>query len=434
GGSGIVVVRYTTADFDPPISVRGTNFVPNLFGFKLNPYLVDMRVNSITFSLTLADGVVDGDWRNVAIMEDPDGSGYIEGTERTQVGGVATVNTSAGTITFSAPFIVPAAGMNYVMRADIADLQSGDTFTLGLAMSNIVVVSTTNTSDKAIKFNGSAAPVTHVASPEIVWDGGAGDGKWNSRFNWDPDVVPDAGSEVTIDANAVVTAAEGEAGLNFATLTLGSAAGTYSPSLVLSTHIASGGSIEINNGASFVYRSQENLSVGGDVEVNNGGVFRSSTTYGFAVGGDLIVRSGGLLTHNVNFSTLASYLNLDVAGNFDLQAGGLVNGDYMGYSAGGPGVGGSTTYDGGGGGGYGGVGGRGGNHDNGGVAYGSAEAPADAGSKGGDCTQGAHIGGTGGGYFKLNVGGLSTLDGTITMNGGNGDDGVNANANQAAGG
>ncbi|HOI43908.1 MAG TPA: hypothetical protein PK523_13270, partial [Elusimicrobiales bacterium] len=357
GGSGIVVVRYTTADFDPPLTVRGTNVVPNLFAFRLNPYLADMRVNSVTLTLSAVGGVADSDWSNVALMEDSDGSGYIDPWEHTQVGGLAAVDTGAGTITFSAPFIVPAAGMNYIMRADLAGLQDGDTFTLGLAMSDIVVVSADNTSEKAIKFSGSATPVTHTASSEIVWDGEAGDGKWNSSRNWDPDMVPVPQSDVTIDADVSVTAAAGEPALRFNSLTLGSGAGAYSPTLTLSTTIASGGNITVYDNAVLVHDTAQEVVTGGALSVEDGGTVVSDSVQRLYISGDFTVKSGGVVYHNGNTNILTSSLNIGVGGAFDLQAGGLVHADGRGYSTGGPGAGVNGAANGGSGGGHGGAGG-----------------------------------------------------------------------------
>ena len=35
-----------------------------------------------------------------------------------------------------------------------------------------------------------AVAVGGVSAAEYVWDGGAGDGKWSSAANWNPDGVP----------------------------------------------------------------------------------------------------------------------------------------------------------------------------------------------------------------------------------------------------
>ncbi|HOI43262.1 MAG TPA: hypothetical protein PK523_09990, partial [Elusimicrobiales bacterium] len=406
----------------------------NLFGFKIRPYLYDMRVNSLVIRLSDVGGVADGDWSDVRIYQDTDGNGYIDAGETTAVGGAGAVNTGAGTITFSAPFVVPAAGMNYVMRADLADLSGGDTFRLYMQMPDIVVVSADNTTKKAVKLGFSVGDVVHTASSIIVWDGGGGDGMWNTADNWDPNRVPILQSDVYIDANATVTAAAGATAIRFNTLTLGTAAGTYSPTLVISTTIAYGGDIIIDNGATLVYDSDSEAVTGGNVEVKSGGTLLSDTTTRLFITGDLTVRSGGVVSHNVNAGTLVSSLDLYVGGSLDIQSGGWVHADAKGYSAGGPGAGTNGGANGGGGGGHGGAGGLGGNLAAGGVAYDNYNLPLDAGSQGGQGYTVAYPGGTGGGYIKLDVAGWAAVNGTLSADGGAGTDGIGTNTTYGAAG
>ena len=82
-----------------------------------------------------------------------------------------------------------------------------------------------------------------VSGSQIVWTGNAGDGQWNTAGNWNPPQVPMSSSTVTIDATATVTAA-GTA-INFLSLALGDNAGTFSPTLVMSTTTASQGSVTL---------------------------------------------------------------------------------------------------------------------------------------------------------------------------------------------
>jgi len=127
-----------------------------------------------------------------------------------------------------------------------------------------------------------------------------------------------------------------------------------------------------------------------------------------------LIGSGSLTT-----STLTE-LNIYVAGDLTIDSGGSINGYGLGYGPStGPG-GGATQYVGGGAG-HGGSGGRGYdrlNHRylNGGPAYGSPIEPTSFGSGGGS-TLNQGSGGAGGGAIRLEVGGLLTVDGSISADG-----------------
>ncbi|HOI43633.1 MAG TPA: hypothetical protein PK523_11870, partial [Elusimicrobiales bacterium] len=247
-----------------------------------------------------------------------------------------------------------------------------------------------------------------------TWDGGGGDPNWYTDANWNPDGVPSPADDVTLDAAALSVAVDvSSPAISFNTLVLGNSGATNTVSLTLSTGIASGGSVTVYGGASLI----------------------SGTTHQLAVTGSLTVYSGGVVTHNVNLNTLTAMLNLRITGNLDLQAGGWIHGDAMGYSTGGPGAGTNGGANGGAGGGHGGAGGQGGNLAAGGAAYDSFDIPLDAGSKGGDGSSFAvYPGGAGGGLLRIEVSGSATVNGTLSAAGGAGSAGLVGNSNHGAAG
>ena len=155
---------------------------------------------------------------------------------------------------------------------------------------------------------------------------------------------------------------------------------------------------------------------------------------------------GGVITHTPNSSTLSSLVNLNVIGDFNLQAGATIVVNGLGYAGGmpcsthtsgyGPGGGGTGATGagpgvlplGGGGGGHAGMGGNGENANtgqpsnpiNGGASYDNYIDPTDLGSGGGGgrsqgCVDG--LGGYGGGTVLISIGGTLVLNGTITADG-----------------
>ena len=110
-------------------------------------------------------------------------------------------------------------------------------------------------------------------------------------------------------------------------------------------------------------------------------------------------------------------LDLTVLHDARIDSGSFVSADGKGYARGrGSGPGTNSNSYGGGGGAYGGLGGSGQNGGPGGSSYGDLKAPVDFGSGGGDGGQGS-LGGSGGGYVRLAVNGLLTLNGTISATG-----------------
>ena len=128
----------------------------------------------------------------------------------------------------------------------------------------------------------------------------------------------------------------------------------------------------------------------------------------------LHIGTNGLLTH---LPGQLSGLNLTVAGEVTIDAGGAISADRKGYSAAtGPGAG-IDNYSTPSGGGYGGPGGNG-YYVAGSNSYGDLLAPTQCGSGGGNGPwHNPPTGGAGGGVIRLDVGGVLTIGGQLTANG-----------------
>lgn len=72
---------------------------------------------------------------------------------------------------------------------------------------------------------------TRLEASEYVWDGGAGDGKWSSAANWNPDGVPGADDDVVFDASSGDATVDGDFGGEILRLTL---AAQYTGAVTLS--------------------------------------------------------------------------------------------------------------------------------------------------------------------------------------------------------
>lgn len=187
-----------------------------------------------------------------------------------------------------------------------------------------------------------------------------------------------------------------------------------------------------------------------DITIQNGGTLTQANTLTQTITGTLTIQSGGNLNHAGNSTSQDNELDF-VVGGLDVQSGGTINVDALGFDGGyyespddvaangpGKGTGGGSVgvyVSPGGGGGYGGAGGTGVNGDGpgaGGSTYGDARAPTAIGS-GGAGSNYAN-GGAGGGYAHINItgGGTATVAGTISAVGGAGE--VNGTYGQAGGG
>ena len=182
---------------------------------------------------------------------------------------------------------------------------------------------------------------------------------------------------------------------------------------------AYGGAGYVRGGAGTVF-----LKTGpgrGTVYVDNGGSAGENTEFTGAttLDANLVVSGDG----RVGPAHGDASLQLTLSGDVQLLSGGYFEASGRGYIGGqGPGAGGNTPNNAeAGGAGFGGAGGAGrsvnGLGGAGGIAYGSVTEPVDMGSGGGNASDWAVTGGTGGGVLRLVVGGTLTIDGEIRANG-----------------
>lgn len=178
--------------------------------------------------------------------------------------------------------------------------------------------------------------------------------------------------------------------------------------------------LTLQSGSNFRQQSTTNPFSGSTLTIENGGTFTQEHTSTISVT-TVTIESGGKLTHCDNSTAQSCEVDFSVT-TMDLQNGGSIDVDGLGFDGGeGTGVGGDAANAGGGGG-YGGAGGEGiissVGQDNGGSTYGTQSAPTNMGSGGGDDTvAGGENGGAGGGYVTLAVSTTFTHNGTVTADG-----------------
>ncbi|MCK5590512.1 MAG: hypothetical protein KAI72_01030, partial [Candidatus Pacebacteria bacterium] len=211
----------------------------------------------------------------------------------------------------------------------------------------------------------------------IIWDGSESS-DWTVGANWIGDTAPTLIDDVIIDGNYD----------NAPTLDLTSGTTTIN-SLSLGATAAS--MLTLSNG--------------------------NSTTNKLVVMGDVNIGTSGTLTHTANTTAQTHVINLEAA-NLTVASDGTINVNAKGYQyseGSGEGINGDRA----GGAGYGGDGGDG-NVGAGGLSYGSIIEPIDLGSGGGN--RGSFdYGGAGAGAVKLTITGTTTIAGTISSNGANGE-------------
>jgi hypothetical protein len=232
--------------------------------------------------------------------------------------------------------------------------------------------------------NGGNNPNWNFGGPWSTWTGTTSQDFLNPT-NWTPIAVPGAATRVLLDGDAanslVVTST-----VTFRQLVVGptraSTMTAHAPVTVLE-----------------------------DINVMDQGVLALDRPSG--VSNNLVVVDGGFLTHSVNGDLISNRLDVTVGSALFVDEGGQINADIKGYtSSRGPGrpqvSNAAATH-----------GGEGGSNNPGnlGLTYGSIRAPLHAGS---GAAGGAGAPGAGGGVVRLNVLGATTVNGDITVNGGDG--------------
>ncbi len=204
---------------------------------------------------------------------------------------------------------------------------------------------------------------------------------------------------------------------------------------------AYGGAGFMAGGAGTVYTMLGNSAA--ELLLDNGGQQGANTSLGTVTGAyDLTITNGAVLAAGGSTSTIRNLfigtnsfltvaqsesvltLQVTVTSNATIQPGGGIIGDGDGYTPGTSGVGSGATgvangISSGGGGGYGGYGGVSAGVSAGGNSYGIITEPSQAGSAGGNGggTSPSNLGGIGGGFIELTVGGTLQVGGNITANG-----------------
>ncbi len=118
----------------------GESSFPNslLYAFRLTlAGGENMRVTNLPLTLSLVKGVSSGNITNAALFIDYNSNKAVDAGD-TQVGGVGAVSISGetGTITFSSAFTVTTT-RDYLLRANVANVEFGDSIALALIPSNV---------------------------------------------------------------------------------------------------------------------------------------------------------------------------------------------------------------------------------------------------------------------------------------------------------
>ncbi|MGA1870349.1 MAG: DUF2341 domain-containing protein [bacterium] len=118
-----------------------------------------VSVDAITFPLSSVTGIVQADFDSLAIYIDDDDDGAIDGDETTTVGGAGVVDASVTGISFTSGFTLPAdTTVNYILKADVYNLEANDQMTINL---NTVGVSLSSGSMEGVNVTSA----THLKSP-----------------------------------------------------------------------------------------------------------------------------------------------------------------------------------------------------------------------------------------------------------------------------
>ncbi len=157
---GVLLSDHVAGQESDAFTGNGAETNAELFAFKLTPCAGTLNITQIVFRLTNITGLVNGDYAGLELLVDTNGNGSIGAGETTAVGGTGTVNTAAGTITFSTTFSV-SSGTYYILRGDFASLSLLDRITIGLAAADVTASDTVT---------GSTTSVTHIEEIECYFE------------------------------------------------------------------------------------------------------------------------------------------------------------------------------------------------------------------------------------------------------------------------
>ena len=188
---GIQLDDHTSGQEEDAFHELGAETNAELFAFDFIPCAGGMTVTQLVFRISGVVGLVNGDWAGIELVTDTNADGRIGVGETTTVGGAGTVNTAAGTITFSTSFAVTAQTA-YILRADFASLSLGDEVTISLAAADI-------TATQGV--SGSTSSVTHKEKVECYFER---DATWTASSVDTWEVVDLSGAPYNVPANAIV--------------------------------------------------------------------------------------------------------------------------------------------------------------------------------------------------------------------------------------
>ncbi|MBI5245536.1 MAG: right-handed parallel beta-helix repeat-containing protein, partial [Elusimicrobia bacterium] len=407
--SGSYIQGWSAADV---VGSTGTVFNSNVF-IATNNAGVALQLTQGSQGLTVASSTLRGGPVGTGYLQSPGNSGTIAIGSVTLTGSAVGVSLS----TMSGAYALSITSVNFrsLTNGATAVQFAGGTFVATITLANF------EDGTSAVNVNGSplsagsritmrsdsgarTGPYYENDPNNLVywaeygaknWTNAAGDLNWHTAGNWSPEGVPGEHHFVTIDRDDIVAVSASSPAITFAGLTLGDAAGSFSPTLKVSTTI---------------------VAASGWLTVFKGATLEQSTTMQLVLSSGTVM-SGGLLTHTANPAggTRSMALSILSVGDFDVQAGATISVAGKGYAGGTGGAAGSGSGGGqfsttGGGGGHGGGGGGGSDGlASGGAGYDSLTGPSDLGSGGGAGT--GATGGVGGGILLLDVGGTLTLNG-----------------------
>ncbi|MHC5109099.1 MAG: hypothetical protein ACYTHJ_04380 [Planctomycetota bacterium] len=152
GGTQQILTDHPTGQETDAFTESESEIDAELFAFQLNPLCDISTITQVVFRLTGIVGLVDGDWAGVELLIDANDDGTIGGGESTAVGGSGSVDTAAGTITFSTSFDITTE-TSFILRADFATLFDSDQVTIGLSKDDVTTTAAVT---------GTTSSVTHL--------------------------------------------------------------------------------------------------------------------------------------------------------------------------------------------------------------------------------------------------------------------------------
>ncbi len=152
----------------------GTATQHAIFSFGLTAVAEDVRVTNIIFNLSTLTGVSAADIANAAVFVDANGDGNKDAGDVTQVGGAGVITAGPDIITFSNLFNHNEGTVNYILTADVSNLEAGDK--VGVSLSALNITAEGKTSQLALIPTGLVPEKLNLV-PDDNGNGGNGGGE-----------------------------------------------------------------------------------------------------------------------------------------------------------------------------------------------------------------------------------------------------------------